>query len=107
MSRFFSVGPFPFGVAARFGAALLAVIFFAVAFFAVVFLEVAFLLISAPELALDRSTRFRVRSKRAREVHLDICRYGHIFGLHGTSRHDLRCVQRSCRAAAAADSRPS
>src|SRR5438309_10894580 len=26
---------------------------------------------------------------------------------HGTSRHDLRCVQRKCRAAAAAESRPS
>src|SRR5438128_6195061 len=74
MSRFFSVGPFLCGVAARFGAAFCAVIFvavtfFAVAFFAVVFLEVVLLLISAPELALDRSTRFRARRKGAR-VHL-------------------------------------
>jgi len=64
MSRFFAVGPFPFGVVARFGAAFFAVIlvavaFFGPAFFVVVFLEVAFLLISAPELALDRSTRLR------------------------------------------------
>src|SRR5438477_6909561 len=64
MSRFFSVGPFPFGVAARFGGAFLGAIFAGVAFFAVVVLEVAFLLISAPELALDRSTRFRVWRKR-------------------------------------------
>src|SRR5437588_8448632 len=63
MSRFFPVGPFPFGVGARFGAAIFPVIF-AVAFFAVVFLAVAFLLISAPEIALDRSTRFRVWRKR-------------------------------------------
>jgi len=66
MSRFFHVGPFHFGVVARFEAAFFAVIFVAVAFFAVVFLEVAFLLISAPELALDRFTRFRARRKRAR-----------------------------------------
>src|SRR5438874_13640531 len=63
MSRFFPVGPFPVGVAARFGAAFFAVIFFAVAFFAVIFLDVAFLLISAPELALDRFTRFRAWRK--------------------------------------------
>src|SRR5438034_9666381 len=83
MSRFFSVGPFPCGVGARFGAAFCAVIFvavtfFAVAFFAVVFLEVVLLLISAPELALDRSTRFRARRKGAGGS-FDICRYGHIF----------------------------
>src|SRR5438477_13099056 len=64
MSRFFSVGPFPVDVVARFGAAFFAVILAAVRFFAVVFLEMAFLLISAPELALDRSTRFRVWRKR-------------------------------------------
>src|SRR6266480_6158099 len=68
MSRFFSVGPFPFGVVAGFGAAFFAAIFVAVALLGVVFLEVAFLLISAPELALDRSTRFRVWRKRVREV---------------------------------------
>ena len=60
MSRFLPIGPVPFGVAARFGAAFLAV----VAFFAVVFLDVAFLVISAPVLALDRFTRFRARRKR-------------------------------------------
>src|SRR5438105_10154883 len=64
MSRFFSVGPFAFGVVARFGAAIFPVIF-AVTFFAVVFLAVAFLLISAPEIALDRFTRFRARRKRS------------------------------------------
>src|SRR5438874_7401693 len=78
MSRFFSVGPFPCGVGARFGAAFCAVIFVAVTFFAVVFLEVVLLLISAPELALDRSTRFRARRKGAGGS-FDICRYGHIF----------------------------
>src|SRR2546428_8210309 len=30
-----------------------------------------------------------------------------IYLVYGTSRHDLRCVQCGCRAAAAADSRPS
>jgi len=59
MSRFFPVGPFPFGVAARFGAAFLGVVFGAAAFLAVVLLDVAFLVISTPELALDRFTRFR------------------------------------------------
>jgi len=42
MSRFFSVGPFPLGVVARFGAAFVAAILGALAFFAVVFLEFAF-----------------------------------------------------------------
>src|SRR5205809_1294409 len=63
MSRFFSAGPFPLGVVARVGAAFFAVILAAVRFFGVIFLEMAFLLISAPELALDRSTRFRVWRK--------------------------------------------
>src|SRR5438094_6148995 len=59
MSRFFSVGPFPFGVIACFGAAFFTVIFVGVAFLAVAFLEVALLLISAPALALDRFSRCR------------------------------------------------
>jgi hypothetical protein len=67
MSRFFPVGPLPFGVVARFGSAFFAAILVAVAFFELVFLEVAFLLISAPELAPDRFTRFRARRKRERE----------------------------------------
>jgi hypothetical protein len=59
MSRFFPVGPFPFGVATRFGAAFFAGIFGAAAFLAVVLFDVAFLGISTPELALERFTRFR------------------------------------------------
>ena len=46
MSRFFSVGPFPLGVVARFGAAFVALILGALAFFAVVFLDLAFAVIS-------------------------------------------------------------
>src|SRR5207237_5844259 len=83
MSRFFPVGPVPFGAAARLGAAFFAAVFVAVAFFAVVFLEAAFLLISAPQLArpfysLPRPAQTRARSRQPR-VELDICRYGHIF----------------------------
>jgi hypothetical protein len=66
MSRSFAVGPFPFGVVARLGAAFFAVIFVALGFFVVVFRDVAFLLTSVPERALDRSDRFRAWRKRDR-----------------------------------------
>jgi len=60
-----------------------------------VFVDFFFPVISTPELAREHlATRSPTRVEVLATIHrapplLDICRYGHIFALDGTSRHDL------------------